>query len=242
METSVIRVERVEGPEVAVLLTAEGREALRRWSYRRGDILTVVDASGAGFRARLLDDGQRVVPFEALPCSPEPRRERILWQALPDKERMLFILQKGVELGMTAILPLLTRHSAGMPEADKLVTWNRVVLAAAKQCRRAVLPRVLSPLPLSEAPGGDWGECHGWRLEVGGGVPHLHNLRRQRPEGGVILLVGPEGGWHPQERESLEEAGFRPASLGPRILRTETAALAGLAVLETCENLSGNVA
>lgn len=212
-------------------LAAATLPRLASWQARPGEVLTVRDDAGGCYRGRLLPDGRGVRLFARIASEVEPRHARCLVQALPDRERMLLIIQKAVELGATRIQPVLTRHGAPLPGAgpgqDKSATWSRVALAAAKQCRRAVIPEVAPPMMLTAF------------LEANGaamvhmdltGEPLLA-LAPALARAPLAVLVGPEGGWGEGERAALRAAGSRPVTLGVRVLRTETAGIAALAVL-----------
>lgn len=222
--------------EKAVPLAEDAPRALEVWHARVGEILTVCSPDGRYYRARLLPGAGEVRPFEALPPTVEPRCQRRLCQAMPEKERMLWIIQKAVELGVTEIQPL----RAGAPEEheprqDKSATWEKVAREAARQCRRAIIPRVGSPIDLETCLIRARGEGMGW-LDPGDDGVSMATASLQWGDRDITLLVGHEGGWRPEERRRMQEAGALRIHLGARVLRTETAALAALAVLEALES------
>lgn len=154
-------------------------------------------------------------------------------------DRHDFAIQKATELGVRRIVSVVCRRSVpalGSERAERRqIRWQRVVQSAAQQCRRPDLPEVTAPLSFSEAlsavPGG-------LRLMLYEGVaPPLRSLLPDADANAaaqpIALLVGPEGGFEDAEVAEATEAGFQPCSLGPRVLRAETAALAGLALLLT---------
>jgi len=146
---------------------------------------------------------------------------------------MDFIVQKATELGVSRIVPVLSRRSvvrldAGQAET-KAAHWRAVALNACEQCGRNRLPIVEAPEPLVDYLGASVPTTVRLVLEpdTSTGAP---------PAGldaGVEIAVGPEGGFAPDELDALQIAHFRPVSLGPRILRTETAAIAALTWLQT---------
>lgn len=223
-------------------LDPPSRDRLGLWAARPGELLTVMAPDGGWLRVRLLDGEGRVRPFAVLPPALEPCHPRRLLQAVPSRERILLIIQKGVELGVSGIELVGTRRSnlgAGEgPRQDKSATWGRVSREAARQCRRGVIPPVAPPRPLEELlarrPAGErWVALDREAPEpLLGLVPTLLGAP-------LALLVGPEGGWEGGERERLSAAGVRWVRLGPRLLRTETAALAGLALLAAGDGEEG---
>lgn len=155
-----------------------------------------------------------------------------LVQAISRGERMDLTLQKAVELGVARIVPVLsTRTVVRLDEArgnKRLEHWRGVVRHAAEQCGRTRVPEVAAVLKLAE-----------WASRVGAGVSYLlapgaaDSLAGLAPPAApVTLLAGPEGGFAPQEIALLRDAGAHAVRLGPRILRTETAALVALAVMQ----------
>jgi 16S rRNA (uracil1498-N3)-methyltransferase len=159
-----------------------------------------------------------------------------LVQGVSSGERMDFTLQKAVELGVAGIEPVITERSVvrlDPPRAEKRRThWERVCVSASEQCGRDRVPPV-HPLRdfgewLAALPGD--GGAAGERLLLS---PDADTSLRDLPApgGAVLLLAGPEGGLTRDERERALDRGFRGVRLGPRILRTETAALAALAAM-----------
>lgn len=235
---SIVRLPTVPRLESPQPLPETARPALTAWRARPGAILTVVDPEQGFYRARLVADVEEwsLVPFQRLARPTESRVALEFHHALPEKERFELVLQKLTELGAARIVPLTSRRSATLAERDagqrKSHRWPEVVLRAARQCRRAMLPE-LSPVI-------DWNAalyCAAkadlkLMLYEGEGTWGLDEaLAGQRPER-VALLVGPEGGFAPEEVEEARGLGFLPVSFGPRILRTETAAIAAAAVLQ----------
>ena len=225
-------------PEREIPLSEALAAALDCWRARTGEIFTLVDGAGDFHRVRLHDDeGRRVlIPFQkfSVPC--ESPLEIVVYQALPEKERFELVLQKLTEIGVRRIVPYVSQRSATLDERDaaqkKSHRWPEVLRRAAYQCRRGMLPEL--------APVFDWpgvlAECAESELrlmlyEGGGGWTLKEALRGQRPES-VALLVGPEGGFTPEEAAQAQGAGILPVSLGGRILRTETAAIVGAALVQ----------
>ena len=156
----------------------------------------------------------------------------MLAQGISSGERMDYTVQKCVELGIFAIQPLIAQRSvvrlAGERADKRVAHWQSVAAAACEQCGRNQLPAVLPVQPLMKWLGAP---VNGARYLLS---PHAATRLREleRPRGTVTLLVGPEGGWNEGEAEAARAAGFTPLSLGPRVLRTETAAVAALAAMQ----------
>lgn len=205
-----------------------------------GDALEVFDGAGRSFAAR-------VVRLEAeaalLSLGPAQKgaagREWILLQGLPKGDKLELILQKTTELGVTVIAPVVMERSVVKlsPEkaAERLPRWSRIVEEAARQCGRSEVPRVEPLRRLAEAiealPGGTLllvldEEEKSLRL----GEAFLS--RAEQSTQAVALVIGPEGGVAREELALLRARGAVGVSLGARILRTETAGLAALAVLQ----------
>lgn len=212
---------------------------LRSAQERVGEIVTLSGAEGKAFRGRVVElaaDQVRLFVFEELGGPVESGLRVTLLQALPDKERMELIIQKATELGAAVIVPFHSRRSIRLAEREqkqkKAHRWPAIALAAARQCRREQVPVVAPVVELEGALG--WArECETkvalWEKEKTRG---LREVLQGPPPASAALLVGPEGGLEVEEIECLRQAGFQIASLGRRILRTETAAIAGLTILQ----------
>jgi 16S rRNA (uracil1498-N3)-methyltransferase len=146
-------------------------------------------------------------------------------------ERMDYALQKSVELGVTRITPLFTERSqvqlSGTRLQRRLDHWQGIVIGACEQSGRRRVPRLVAAMPYA-----DWLRVHteGGLLLDPGAAQSLSAL--PAPESAVTLLVGPEGGLSPRERDRARAQGFTGVRLGPRILRTETAPLAAIAIIQ----------
>ena len=201
------------------------REVLR---LRAGDLIRVFDGRGAEFEATL-DRVTRHEVHARIGAAVSPRPEsplRITLALSPLKgDRMELVVQKATELGVAAIRPVVTfrTDAAARPalRGTRQERWEKVASGAAEQCGRAVVPDVAVTVALDRLVA----EAHeGERvllLETPG-----------QPPRDLLLLVGPAGGFEPAEVEMLQAAGFLVAALGPRVLRSETAAVAAVAVAQ----------
>jgi 16S rRNA (uracil1498-N3)-methyltransferase len=161
-----------------------------------------------------------------------------LGQSLLKSDKMEWIIQKGTELGLTDFFPLQSERSIVRPDANrdkKMSRWRRITREAVKQCGRSGIPHIHSPdtvphfLRSALVPGDEW-----FFLSERGGLP-LHKIIRDRdslqPPESVLLLCGPEGGWTNGEEKNILGFGFQAVSLGPIVMRAETAALTALAIV-----------
>jgi 16S rRNA (uracil1498-N3)-methyltransferase len=215
---------------------ALAHHAVRVVRMHQGDGLVLFDGTG-GEWACTLETVTRDQVWVRVGAHSEAERESplavILGQGISTGERMDYTLQKAVELGATAIQPLATLRSVvrldvGRAER-KRVHWQQVVAAACEQSGRNRVPTV-----------GEVTDLARWLAHVSGSMrllldpdanTRLHDL--QPPQGEVVLLAGPEGGFDDKERQAAHAAGFTAVRLGPRVLRTETAALAALSAMQT---------
>ena len=200
-----------------------------------GDMLTLLDGQGNAYDARVtsVDKERLVASIVASRSIPLPPVAVTLYQGLPKADKFDLILQKATELGVDCIVPLAASHSVVQIGADKRdakrARWRKIVEEAAEQCERGRVPRVEVPAQLSSVrlAAGELGLILAERDQTSS----LLALLPSAAPPAIALFVGPEGGWTPAEIALLERAGAVRATLGPRILRTETAALAALALI-----------
>lgn len=188
------------------------------------------------YLAEIDDLGKDLVSFqvlEELAAVPPPVRLTVL-AALIKFDRLEWILEKATELGVESVIPVeAERSEAGLERAavKRLERWRRIVVESSQQSRRVTMPEVTPPVSFEQAL--NFQADHRYFLEEERGVPGLLKQipAARRPEDHVALLIGPEGGWVDYERNAASAAQWTRASLGPQILRAETAAIAALAVL-----------
>jgi 16S rRNA (uracil1498-N3)-methyltransferase len=209
--------------------------ALRVLRLRSGDELVVFDGLGGEYPGRVTE----TVPTLRLALADWHEVEReaplalTLAQALPSGDKMDWVVQKAVELGVATIQPLQSKRSvvrlAGERAEKRRVHWQQVAVAACEQSGRNRLPTIAPvfdlPHYLAQPPGENE-----TRLML---LPHAGESLSAlpRPAGGVTLLIGPEGGFDVDEEATARAVGFRAVRLGLRVLRTETAGLAVLAAI-----------
>ncbi len=210
------------------------REVLR---LRPGACVRVFDGNGAEYDATLDEVSRRIVSAHlagAVAAAPESALHLVLAVSPLKGDRMELVLQKTTELGVAEVWPVVTDRTdaAARPALDgtRVERWERVASGAAEQCGRAVVPRVAGTTTLGALLARPFDGTRIVLLETRGQPPlPTLQLDAARP---VLLLVGPAGGFDGSERDLLAAAGFRPASLGPRILRSETAAVAAVAIAQ----------
>jgi 16S rRNA (uracil1498-N3)-methyltransferase len=222
-----------------VRLSAEAaHHAARVLRLAAGDPVTLFDGRGGEFEARIvrLDRGEVTIKTGAhLTVEREAPLEILLAQGLSSGDRMDLTLQKSVELGVAAIQPVATERSVVKLKDERAARraehWQNLVIAACEQCGRNRVPAVAPLLGLGEWLGQLRQPGEELRLMLS---PHAAlSLRDLAPaRGRVVLLAGPEGGLAPGEVQAAQTRGFAPVRLGPRVLRTETAALAALAAIQ----------
>ncbi|MGA7802280.1 MAG: 16S rRNA (uracil(1498)-N(3))-methyltransferase [Gammaproteobacteria bacterium] len=223
------------GARVALDERAAGHVA-RVLRLRAGAELIVFDGNGGEYVAVLREVRKGAVVAELgdhLPRDAEPPVELILAQGISRSERMSFTLQKAVELGVSRILPLWTERSqvrlSGERLANRIRHWEGVVISACEQCGRTRIPVVECAQSLTDP---DWSDARfGTKImldpKAAVGLRELNGAFQR-----CTLLAGPEGGLSGAEHQAAVDAGFTGISLGPRVLRTETAALAALAAIQ----------
>lgn len=217
----------------------QAHHATRVLRLKPGDAVTLFNGDGAEYDAVVASVGRTAASVkigERRPADRESRLEIVLGQALSSGERMDYTVQKAVELGVTAIHPLAARRSVVRLDreraAKRVSHWQSVAIAACEQCGRNRVPPV-APVADFEA----WLARHGTRQP---GVlrillsPRAETRLRDLPGpgGAIVLLAGPEGGFTEDEEALARAGGFTPVRLGPRVLRTETAAAAALAAMQ----------
>jgi len=226
-----------------VVLEGPPLEALRVQGARCGSILTLIDSQKREFRGRVLrlsDHGATVHLFEAFPASTESSLEMILLQALPEKERMEWIIQKATELGVSAILPFKSEKSISLEEREskqkKAHRWQEIAIKAVQQSRRAKVPTIEKYRSFVEAL--EYCSENGLKIllyeKEGKNLKEvLRNFFQSYSSlEKIYLMVGPEGGFTKEEVELATRKGFVLVKLGQRILRTETAAITLVGILQ----------
>lgn len=224
-------------PGERVFLTGENALHISR-SLRMsvGEELLLCDGLGTDYRAVIEQvDGESVVAAikDSCPSAGEPKTRITIFQGLPKGDKMDWIVQKCVELGADRIVPVLTRRSISQPDEKsikkKTERWQKIAVEAAKQSQRGALPQV-APLVSFTAALDSFGEFDQVLVFYEGGGTALSKLLTA-PCDRIAVFIGPEGGFEAEEIVQLNSRGARTATLGPRILRTETAPIAVMSIL-----------
>ena len=203
---------------------------------RVGDAITLFNGDGGEYRATISAIGKREVTVAVAAHDPVERESPLdvtLVQAVSSGDRMDLTLQKAVELGVRRLVPVESERCVVRlkgERADKRMShWQQVVISACEQCGRNRVPELHALVSLEAWLAAGPGAAQRWVLLPGAETP-LREL--PRPAGPVEILVGPEGGFTDAEAAAAQRAGYRPLRLGPRVLRTETAAPALLAAMQ----------
>lgn len=212
--------------------------ASRVLRLREGDHVQMFDGEGRECHGVISDlSGKQVVVGDIVrvtTCRESPLQV-VLAQALCSSEKMDWIIQKSTELGAAEIQPLATERSVARLSAERAAKrtehWQQVAISACEQCGRNVLPVIHPPMDIMA-----------WLQQMRASESRKYILLPQgatslqsqpKPEVTAVLLIGAEGGFSPAESDSALLCGFTPIRLGARVMRTETAAVAGLAALQT---------
>jgi 16S rRNA (uracil1498-N3)-methyltransferase len=201
-----------------------------------GELLTVFDGRGGEYAARIEAVRKGAVIIEVQARSTPDRESPLsltLAQGVSRGERMDWVVQKATELGVTRIIPVLTERTMVKLDARqserKLAHWHGIAVAACEQSGRDRIPDIAAPLALPQLLR-DLDPQATRLLLSPTGTQRVNDL--QAPESGIVVLIGPEGGLAQTEQRAALAAGFLAVRLGPRVLRTETAAVAALTLLQ----------
>ena len=201
-----------------------------------GDVITLFNGEGGEFDATVTRMGRSDVDVEVgahLLLEREAARAVHLLAGITANERMDWLVEKATELGVASITPLMAERSVlklkGERADKKLAHWQGVAVAAAEQCGRNRVPTIHPAVNLKEWLAQPKGDGQRWVLSLAQGTQPLAAVNTSTQP--VVVLSGPEGGLAPAEEAAALAAGFQPVTLGPRVLRAETAPLALLSAL-----------
>ena len=220
----------------AVIEGDDARHISKSLRMRVGDNVVLCDGEGLDYHGEIafISDVHVEVHILKQEHSPgEPNIGITLYQALPKSDKLEFIVQKAVELGVREIVPVITSRCVSRPDgksmAKKQVRLNRTALEAAKQCGRGILPAVASLMDFQNAIV----SMKGYTLPIlcyEGAAPPLCEVLHPRPRQ-IALMIGSEGGFSEEEVCLAEKSGVHIASLGKRVLRCETAPICAISAI-----------
>ena len=222
---------RIEGDEVRHI-----RKVLR---LREGDEVSVFDGSGREYEGTIVEEGPFSVSIlvqTIFSSEKESTLEITLAQSLLKGEKMDYLVRKATELGVKRIVPFISSRSVPLLEKSKRLErrrrWEKIAIEASKQCGRGVLPKIdplkdypqiLETVPMESLKLILWEK---------GGEKLKEILKKSKRESRIFFIVGPEGGLSEEEVEEAKKGGFVPVTLGERILRSETASLCLVSILQ----------
>ena len=218
---------------------AAAHHALRVLRLKEGAPLILFDGRGGAWQAQIVGTGGTAsrVRVSLQTYDPDDRASPLhitLAQALPAGDKMDWVVEKSVELGVAAIQPVAAKRSVVKLSAERMARrvthWNHIASAACEQCQRNRVPLVAPVLDLPQYLANAKGQ-NAVRLLL---TPEAGIALRELPPPNVpvIVMIGPEGGWEEGEMQAAQAANFQPLRLGPRVLRTETAGAAVLAAMQ----------
>jgi 16S rRNA (uracil1498-N3)-methyltransferase len=204
---------------------------------RSGDSLTVFDGSGGEFGARVEEFRKEAVVVsveEHRTLDRESPLSLTLAQGVSRGERMDWIIQKATELGASRIVPVFTKRSVvrldDKQAERKLQHWRAIAVSACEQCGRNRLPDLVTPVDFFDVLPATFSPAETRLLLSPTGDLRIDDLKEVG--NGITVLIGPEGGLEDVEHEAAIAAGFKAVRMGPRVLRTETAAIAALTIIQ----------
>ncbi|MBI3399119.1 MAG: 16S rRNA (uracil(1498)-N(3))-methyltransferase [Deltaproteobacteria bacterium] len=236
-------VEQIDDNKKMVLITGKELHHLKDvLRLKKGNEVIVFNGKGqelAGIIEAVSKNEASIIIRKKLNTSSESRFEIILCQGLAKAEKMDMIIQKAIELGVSRVVPFIAERVVPNVDNEKIIKktrrWKRIALEAAKQCRRSVIPEIEEPISftkvLSRCSADDerYLKIISWEGE---NKNTLKDVLRADKYSGSVVLIGPEGGFSEAEVDEAKRSGFAPVMLGPRILRTETASISILAIIQ----------
>lgn len=214
------------------VLSGDNEKHARVLRLRQGEAVTVVTPKGEQCECEYIGESRlRIVSRKK--CENEPDVFVTLYQALPKGDKMDYIVQKCVELGVSRIVPMMTSRCVSRPDEKSLIKkrerWQKIALQAAMQSRRGIIPEVADCVSFKKAAElTKQNETTVFFYELGG--DSVKDILVEKPAS-VGIFIGSEGGFEPSEAQTVIGGGGRAATLGKRILRAETAPLAALSII-----------
>jgi len=237
MSTPRIYVDDKLSNGISIALTGSAaRHVGKVLRLRTGDAVILFDGTGTDYPAVIQEAGRNeviVVCGDGTAGAIESPLHTEVWQSIGKGQKMDSVIQKATELGVNRIQPLYTRYGVVKLTPDraekKLRHWQEVAISACEQCGRSIVPEVLPPLPYAAALASLNGQQRALVLSPRASQSFGDAVQ---PDKSQVLVIGPEGGFSDEEIALSEEHGVVPVRLGERILRTETAPVAALGILQ----------
>ncbi|HUP40029.1 MAG TPA: RsmE family RNA methyltransferase [Vicinamibacterales bacterium] len=217
----------------------EGQHVARVLRLRAGEVVAIFDGAGREALARIASVTSRCVLVEVIEPrdpAPEPRVAVTLAQALLKSDKMDRVIRDAVMLGVASVQPFVSRRTdvpfKAVAEGGRQDRWERTVVASVKQCGRAVVPPVHATKEFGDMLQSTTGDLRLMCVEPANrrDIADMRSLEGQRPSN-AIVMVGPEGGWDPQEVANAAATGVTLLSFGGRVLRADAAGAAVVSVL-----------
>jgi 16S rRNA (uracil1498-N3)-methyltransferase len=236
-----VSADQIHGQRL-VITGGQARQIYSVLRMRESERIIVLDNLGRQYDVRLDKVSSDLVMGEVLSrevALGEPRVDLTLYQALLKKDNFEWVLQKGTELGVARFVPFISQRCVvrqNTIKPAKLQRWQRIISEAAEQSGRGRLPELSAPVLLPEAveqAGAFDRAIIPWEEEKASGLRQVLEVDAgERPlPSRIALFIGPEGGFDEEEIEIARDAGVHPVTLGPRILRAETAAVAAVTMV-----------
>ncbi len=237
MEPRIFSREPLEQGSIVMLNENAAAHAIRVLRLRLGDTLVVFDGSGIEYSARIQSVSRQRVSV-AVGAGRDPGTESpiavTLLQGICRSQRMDLLIQKSAELGVASVRPISCERSVVRVRDERALKktehWQQIAISACEQSGRVRVPAVARPATLADALG-DLADDAGARLLLDPAAGQVLGAALGSP-GAVALLIGPEGGLSAAERDTALDAGFQAVRMGPRTLRTETAPLVALSIVQ----------
>jgi len=238
MSKFFISPESIQG-DLALISGLEAHHILDVMRLKKGDQIEAFDGEGAFYQGRIIDTTNKKVKIKIQAVRKALKTSRLkvtLIQALPKKNKMDYIIEKCTELGIDSIIPLQTTRTIVKLKKERQIMrqrrWERIARAAAKQCGRSVIPQIKRLSSWSAI----LSALDNFDLKL---LPCLSQeaqkikdvLRIQKRTKSIAIFIGPEGGFTPQELTQAKDAGCLAVSLGANVLKSDTAAVSALAMI-----------
>ncbi len=230
--------------EIIILSGDQAHQITNVLRLREGDHIQILDNNGWQYHLKLISaESTRVVGsiVSKIRESGEPKIKLTLYQSLLKRDNFEWVLQKGTELGITTFVPIVTQRTIARQTSlkeNKLARWRRIVIEAAEQSGRGKVPVISQPVPFKAAlyaAGVNNLSLISWENEKEKNLTTaLAGLTAESVEpsrSGIAIFIGPEGGFTEGEIIDAVSAGIIPVTLGPRVLRAETAAIVATAII-----------